>query len=167
MRGQGKAAILATHNLQWLPFADQILVLGEGGLLLEKGTFAELNTSGGYVSRLQLKQDPRDDGETGRSSPSSQKPTAEAAKRPTTNGLAVTAPSKAQNSRATNTSALLYYIKTMGRSSFLIFLATVVFQVACRTMQRESTLWTTGCVQRSLLTLNSRRTVAQILGFCK
>jgi ATP-binding cassette, subfamily C (CFTR/MRP), member 1 len=38
-----------------LPHADHIIVLSKEGRILEQGTFAELNSTGGYVSTFNLK----------------------------------------------------------------------------------------------------------------
>ncbi|KAK3353395.1 ABC transporter [Lasiosphaeria hispida] len=49
------AIVLATHNIQLLPHAEHIIILGEDGRIAEKGSFRHLNASlGGYVSRLGL-----------------------------------------------------------------------------------------------------------------
>jgi hypothetical protein len=136
MRGPGRAAILATHNAQWLPSADQIIVLGEDGKIAEKGTFAKLSDSGGWLSKLRVTQssESRIEGEdglvklVGRSKPAAN------------GGPVATGPTVKQIAKsrgAANTSALLYYVKSMGYSAFLIFLAMVLFQTGCRTTQRE------------------------------
>ncbi|KAK0615109.1 P-loop containing nucleoside triphosphate hydrolase protein, partial [Bombardia bombarda] len=55
LRRSRTAVILATHNIQLLPHADNIIVLGDNGEIVEKGTFDELNSAeGSYVSGLGL-----------------------------------------------------------------------------------------------------------------
>ncbi|KAK0715388.1 P-loop containing nucleoside triphosphate hydrolase protein [Lasiosphaeris hirsuta] len=49
------AIILATHNIQLLPHAQHVIILGEDGRIVEKGSFQHLNVSlDGYVSGLGL-----------------------------------------------------------------------------------------------------------------
>ncbi|KAH8891439.1 P-loop containing nucleoside triphosphate hydrolase protein [Thozetella sp. PMI_491] len=54
-RKLGTTVILITHATQHLPLADLILVLGESKVV-EQGTWAELRSSTGYVSKLQVKE---------------------------------------------------------------------------------------------------------------
>ncbi|RDW87858.1 hypothetical protein BP5796_03552 [Coleophoma crateriformis] len=51
---QGTTVILITHATQHLPLADQILVLADKKIV-EKGTWDDLRSSTGYVSKLQVK----------------------------------------------------------------------------------------------------------------
>ncbi|CEJ87424.1 hypothetical protein VHEMI04411 [[Torrubiella] hemipterigena] len=51
-RQHGIAVVLITHATQYLPFADQIVVLGSGGID-EQGTWDKLRASTGYISRIQ------------------------------------------------------------------------------------------------------------------
>lgn len=135
MRGPGRAVILATHNAQWLPFADQIIALDRDGRITEKGTYTELSSSGGYVSKLRAMQGAEDEeGEPGLKDVVTRKT-------PTTNetsALNKTAQEGGTKERgAANTSALVFYIKSMGRGSFLLFISMVLFQMGCRIMQRK------------------------------
>jgi ATP-binding cassette subfamily C (CFTR/MRP) protein 1 len=44
--------VLATHKVRHLPEADNIVVLGEDGSIIEQGNFEHLNTEQGYVQSL-------------------------------------------------------------------------------------------------------------------
>ncbi|KAJ5178366.1 ABC transporter integral membrane type 1 [Penicillium coprophilum] len=56
LRRLGCTVFLATHNVQYLPQADFIVVLGENGNILEQGSFSQLlSHAGGYVSRLGIR----------------------------------------------------------------------------------------------------------------
>ncbi|GKT41589.1 ABC transporter gloK [Colletotrichum spaethianum] len=135
LRGHNRAVLLATHNAQWLRFADNIIALGSDGRISEMGSYEELSKSGGYVSTLRVSQ---------QSNREEEEPAKEPLKK---NGkqkdkhASPAAPdaSKTPNTRgAANTSSLWYYIRSMGTSSFALFFAMVLFQTSCRTMQR---LW--------------------------
>lgn len=46
--------VIATHAIDILPFADQIIALDSHGRIVEHGTFRELNSRGGYISSFSL-----------------------------------------------------------------------------------------------------------------
>ncbi|KAF6824602.1 Multidrug resistance-associated protein 1-like protein 5 [Colletotrichum musicola] len=135
LREQKRAVLFATHNAQWLRFADQIIALDADGKISERGSYEELSKAGGYVSKLRVvdQQSEHEDN-------------------PQKNGDAVKDNGKKQDKKdvkpdgvdkskargAANTSALLYYIKSMGKTPFAVFVAMVLSQMAFRTMQR---LW--------------------------
>ncbi|KAK2608926.1 hypothetical protein QQS21_002502 [Conoideocrella luteorostrata] len=53
----GITVIFATHAIHRLPEADYIIALGQGGNIVEQGTFYDLSTSdGGYVQGLQVQE---------------------------------------------------------------------------------------------------------------
>ncbi|KAJ5356748.1 ABC transporter integral membrane type 1 [Penicillium concentricum] len=55
LRRLGCTVFLATHNVQYLPQTDFIVVLGENGNILEQGSFSQLlSHAGGYVNRLGI-----------------------------------------------------------------------------------------------------------------
>ncbi|KAI1838945.1 hypothetical protein DTO027I6_3367 [Penicillium roqueforti] len=55
LRRLGCTVFLATHNVQYLPQADFIVVLGENGNISEQGTFSQLlSHAGGYINRLGI-----------------------------------------------------------------------------------------------------------------
>ncbi|KAJ6139125.1 hypothetical protein N7471_005611 [Penicillium samsonianum] len=55
LRQLGCTVFLTTHNVQYLPQADFIVVLGENGNILEQGSFSQLlDNTGGYVDRLGI-----------------------------------------------------------------------------------------------------------------
>ncbi|TDZ13509.1 ABC transporter atnG [Colletotrichum spinosum] len=127
------AALFGPRGLlpQWLPFADQIITLDDGKIA-EAGTYEQLSKTGGYVSKLRVTQQRQHD------DPSESAP--EDIKHDSKKRDDMPKP-KGETSKSrggSNTSALLYYIKSMGVSSFFLFLAMVLFQMGCRTMQR---LW--------------------------
>ncbi|KAH6677549.1 P-loop containing nucleoside triphosphate hydrolase protein [Halenospora varia] len=53
-REAGTTVIMTTNNINRLPYADNIIVLGEDGKLAQQGTFSELNSSKGYVQSLDV-----------------------------------------------------------------------------------------------------------------
>ncbi|KZL85583.1 abc transporter [Colletotrichum incanum] len=135
LRGQSQAVLFATHNAQWLRFADNIIALGSDGTISERGSYEELSKSGGYVSTLQVSQQ----GSHGEDKPSEEPPKENGKQKDKTASSAAPDTTKTPNARsAANTSSLLYYIKSMGISSFALFFAMVLFQTSCRTIQR---LW--------------------------
>ncbi|KAK5123894.1 hypothetical protein LTR85_002090 [Meristemomyces frigidus] len=50
----GMTAILATHSVQYLQDASHIVALGDGGNIVEQGTFDELDSRNGYVHDLRI-----------------------------------------------------------------------------------------------------------------
>ena len=54
LRRQSSTVILASSSTKRIPYADHIIVLGEGGKIVEQGSFKELTASGGFVSALDL-----------------------------------------------------------------------------------------------------------------
>ncbi|RDW89784.1 hypothetical protein BP6252_01816 [Coleophoma cylindrospora] len=51
----GTTVLLITHATQHLPVADYIIVLGEDGNIVERGTWDELRAEAGYISQVVLK----------------------------------------------------------------------------------------------------------------
>ena len=47
--------VFATHAVEYLPEADHVIALGEGGKIVEQGSFDVLRSRPGYVQRLSLK----------------------------------------------------------------------------------------------------------------
>ncbi|KAK2738351.1 ABC multidrug transporter [Colletotrichum kahawae] len=138
---QKRSVIFATHNGQWLRFTDQILSLNADGKISERGSFEELSKSEGYVSKLRVTQLSDSDEDTPENSDEEAKDDVKVPRKakPVAAGVKTTGGEKLKTSRgAANTSSLLYYIKSMGGSAFLLFATMVLFQMGCRTMQR---LW--------------------------
>ncbi|KAI8192002.1 ABC transporter [Colletotrichum sp. SAR 10_77] len=137
---QERSVIFATHNAQWLRFADQILSLSADGKISERGSYEELSKSDGYVSKLRVTALSDSDEDTPENSDEDTKDDVEAPKKDKpVAGVKSNGVEKLKASRgAANTSSLLYYIKSMGTSAFLLFATMVLFQMGCRTMQR---LW--------------------------
>lgn len=120
---------------QWLRSADNIISLGSDGTILETGLYEDLSKTGGYVSTLKVTQksgkeeSDSAEAESGAQS-ANKKDKAAAIPKPDDS-------SKTKTRGAANTSSLLYYIKSMGITSFGLFVAMVIFQTICRIMQRK------------------------------
>ncbi|KAK1985875.1 ABC transporter [Colletotrichum cereale] len=141
LRERKQAVLFATHNAQWLRFADTIIVLGSDGRVSERGSYEELSKSGGYVSTLQVSQQGGRGGGGGdepAGGPPAKENGEQANKHASSAAVAPDAPKTPGARGAANTGALAYYVKSMGVSSFALFFAMVLFQTSCRTMQR---LW--------------------------
>lgn len=54
LRRRKATAILCTHSIKYLPSADFIIALGESGVVMEQGTFAQLMAKDGYVQGLGI-----------------------------------------------------------------------------------------------------------------
>ncbi|KAH6867400.1 putative ABC multidrug transporter [Thelonectria olida] len=54
LRRRRSTVVLCTHSVRYLPTADHVITLGDGGII-EQGDFASLITRQGYVQRLGLK----------------------------------------------------------------------------------------------------------------
>lgn len=54
LRQRKATAVLCTHSVRYLPFADHIISLSEEGEILEQGTFQELVATEGYVASLKV-----------------------------------------------------------------------------------------------------------------
>ncbi|TVY29331.1 ABC transporter [Lachnellula hyalina] len=52
LRTGGRAVIMVTHNAQWLPYADQIIVLGQDGKICAKGDLEAVKNSSSYVQEM-------------------------------------------------------------------------------------------------------------------
>ncbi|KAK3380879.1 P-loop containing nucleoside triphosphate hydrolase protein [Podospora didyma] len=152
-RMDGKAAVFATHNAQWLPYADEILVLGSEGRVSARGDLGNLLTSCDYVKELQVAQkvtertaDP--------SSSSELVPRARASEEDSINQVSS---SSDVVTRAAGTvgktgdegplagtelpalpkqvTSLRYYVNSMGRGAIWGYFALVLLQVGCSTAQ--------------------------------
>lgn len=138
-----KFLLTAPITAQWLRHADTIVALGADGTISERGSYEELSKSGGYVSSLHVSQQ---SGHTDDADDDDNKLSSEAEQPKQQNGtqrdkpVSAGAPGFSPNTRArgaANTSSLFYYIKSMGIPSFALFLAMVLIQTFCRTMQRK------------------------------
>jgi ABC-type multidrug transport system fused ATPase/permease subunit len=59
-RKHGCTVVFATHAVQYLPEADHIIALGEGGNIVEQGSFDVLRSRAGYIQELSLKETQRE-----------------------------------------------------------------------------------------------------------
>ena len=141
LRSGNGAAVMATHTAQWLPFADQIIVLADDGRVAETGTFSELMASGGYVTKLKIRQEQEGSEEDGSSEATEEAKPATRARGSATNQIA-TQRDEPRQERASGKGSMLHYIRSMGWPSFIIFLILALFQTVCRTMQRRFRLCT-------------------------
>ncbi|KAM7217288.1 multidrug resistance-associated protein 1-like protein 5, partial [Rhypophila decipiens] len=53
-RRDERAVVFATHNAQWLPYADEIIVLGPEGRIIAQGDYESLIVGCEYVRNLQV-----------------------------------------------------------------------------------------------------------------
>ncbi|KAK2008905.1 ABC transporter [Colletotrichum eremochloae] len=143
LRERNQAVLFATHNAQWLPYADTIVALGSDGRISERGSYDELSKGGGYVSTLQVSQQQQQQGrgagdETAGGGQAkkngSVKQGDESASSTTASATAASNAPKTPSARG----ALAYYVKSMGVPSVVLFFTMALFQTVCRTMQR---LW--------------------------
>jgi ATP-binding cassette, subfamily C (CFTR/MRP), member 1 len=130
---------------QWLPYADQIIVLSEEGTISEIGTYQDLASKTGYISKLMqhgaLAGEPSGTSTSNISSSASpkqaQRPTNTS--RPGSNGTSPTAKKSSRpKAEAPSRGAFRHYLGSLGKTSFPTFLLLVILQAGCRTMQR---LW--------------------------
>ncbi|KAK7744423.1 hypothetical protein SLS62_010147 [Diatrype stigma] len=55
LRSLGSTIILLTHDVELLPKADHIIVLGKNGQVVESGTFEHLSQASGYIKSLGIR----------------------------------------------------------------------------------------------------------------
>ena len=134
LRRHGTTAILASSSSKRLPFADHIIALDEQGRISEQGSFQELNAENGYVAGLDL---------------SAADWTTEASKQnkldhlmasmKKTHRISLPAEKEAilqddafeANKRTGDLSIYLYYIKSVGVLSVVIFIVAISGYVFC------------------------------------
>lgn len=128
----GATVIVATHAVNLLPWADQIIALGKTGRIVEQGTFAELNArDGSYVQSFALQGGAR----------LSEKLRAEAAaptKLGTSQSTTLTASVNDKARQMGDFSVYRYYFAASGRSSMIVFWA---LQVAFAFLETFPSIW--------------------------
>ncbi|KAK9786665.1 hypothetical protein SCARD494_11156 [Seiridium cardinale] len=140
LRKSGITVIMATHNAQWFPFADQLIVLNGEGHIESCGSFEDLKDSDDYIKSLESSYNQDDDSEddTESSETASKKlpvtPPNEAIQPNRGEKEAVTEPNRVKG-RGNLNSSLPYYIKSLMSISFFIFCLLMGFQTACRIIQ--------------------------------
>lgn len=130
IRQRRATAIICTHSVRHLPFADHIIVLGKDGKVVEQGSFETLDSNGKYVSSLGVMAATRDvDIEDIREDPSN----ASSSQRPPT-GLYDVDPAR----QAGDWSIYLHYLRNITTGSFATFL---VLCIVSGTANNFSTIW--------------------------
>lgn len=113
LRKLGTTAIIATHAVNLLPSADQIIALDSTGKIVEQGTFADLNARGGYISGFALSARNSDEGN----------PEDESVVAPIVKQSQISTDELADKSRQTgDLSVYMYYCNAAGRVTFSLFL---------------------------------------------
>ncbi|KAH8881646.1 P-loop containing nucleoside triphosphate hydrolase protein [Thozetella sp. PMI_491] len=134
LRTGDKAVVLATHNINWLPSADQIIVLGADGKIGQSGTFEELRAVDGYVKNLALESTtPESDTESLEKAPDRTDRSQERTKGDLPQNRSAPQPSTGRGDASKG--AMWFYLKSMGLGSLILFLSLVITQIACRALQ--------------------------------
>ncbi|RFU31112.1 hypothetical protein B7463_g5220, partial [Scytalidium lignicola] len=122
--------ILATHSVHRAPSADHIITL-ENGLIVEQGTFAELNSAGGYVTNLNLQEKTSQEVFVSDSSLST--------KTKNTPVASQSQDSSQDLARQTGDMTIYkYYMRSIGTWRFMIFMIFISINVVIGTLQ---SLW--------------------------
>lgn len=166
LRKRRTTIIMATHNgmqalrfvflavfadyvpAQWFPYADRLIVLGENGTITGDGSFESLKDSNDYIRGLQFRHS--SDEESGGDEVDSQAPeviqkSEESAGQSIQDKIKVESKSKTspadaeEKQRGKVNSSLPYYLRSLMSTTFIIFCFLIVFQTACRIIQRKST----------------------------
>ena len=66
IRRRNATAILCTHSVRHLPYADHIIAVDSDGTVIEQGTFKDLATNGKYIQSLKIKTSVSRDNEAAR-----------------------------------------------------------------------------------------------------
>ena len=123
---------LLIHAVKWLPYSDQIIVLSSEGRLSQLGTFQSLVSVPGYLHDLNVKEAGI---ESLRSVPekyvSQSKPSPSTAEKKSEKTESV------ENRGSRDSSNLLYYINTMGKPYFGLFVLLVTIEVVFTALQRK------------------------------
>lgn len=150
MRRTGATIVLATHSgrymytrvlegimlimcsVKWLPYSDQIVVLGADGRLSQAGSFKSLSSVPGYVHTLNVK----DSIENENPKPASERQT-ERSQRDSPQADKNTKTDVTNEIRGRRDfSNLGYYINVMGKKGFTLFVALVAAEVIFTALQR-------------------------------
>ena len=124
-------------TVKWLPYSDQVVVLSSEGGLSQLGTFQSLVSVPGYLHDLKLNDNEEMNSsfaaeqEGGGSKPESLLPEGNARDTET-----------AENRGRRDPRNLLYYISSMGKPLFAVFLCFVTLECIFIALQRECTFYT-------------------------
>ncbi|KAM7193332.1 ABC transporter [Rhypophila sp. PSN 637] len=154
-RREERAVVFATHNAQWLPYADDIIVLGAEGRIIARGDYESLIVGCEYVRNFQvLTQKHPDDSDFvagrrktqddeiviseqdndnhSRNSRGSDKMLARVSSKNQSNQKEEEAVSKPKPRAGSN---FWYYVSSMGKGPIWGFATLVLLRVACNTAQ--------------------------------
>ncbi len=123
-------AIICTHSVRHLPFADHIVVLGSDGRVVEQGSFDALSSNGKYISSLGVTTATSDVGDEDAGGDSSSVPSL----RTSPTGVDHVDPSR----QAGDWSVYLHYLRNIATRSVVTF---VVFCIVSGTANNFSTVW--------------------------
>ncbi|ETS81802.1 hypothetical protein PFICI_06804 [Pestalotiopsis fici W106-1] len=144
LRTRGTTVIMATHNAQWFPHADRLIVLSEGGTLENYGTFETLRESDDYIRSLQFRNSSDEESEDENDIPTKAESLEETKEVPDleTHEKLQLMPSNKEASataeekqRGKVNSSLPYYLRSLMSTTFIVFCSLIVFQTACRIIQ--------------------------------
>jgi hypothetical protein len=123
---------LLINVVKWLPYSDQIIVLSSEGRLSQLGTFQSLVSIPGYLHDLNLK-----DAGIENLSSVREKDVSQSKADPPTPEEKSAETELVENRGCRDSSNLLYYINTMGRPYFGLFLLLVTMEVVFTALQRK------------------------------
>ena len=163
-----------TVSVQWLSFADEVIVIGDDGMIAARGNLETLSRTNDYVRGLQqtektLRRNREEDEmainviDGSPESATLKQPPADA-----TETKAVGAETKPKRPREMN--AFRYYVSSMGPGLIWGFFALVICQVGSSTAQREfASVFdrTPGALLPQLLTCVRDSSMAQVLDRCE
>ncbi|KAM7195580.1 P-loop containing nucleoside triphosphate hydrolase protein [Naviculisporaceae sp. PSN 640] len=152
-RQDGRAVVFATHNAQWLPYADEIIVLGSEGRITARGDYTNLVVSCEYVQKLHMIA-------ASRESPFDNSTSKECNRRENDDMAPISENVDNQSQESEASDEVLarvvsedqgeeqiakpkpraggnfwYYVSSMGSGSVWVFTAMVVLRAACNTAQ--------------------------------
>jgi ATP-binding cassette, subfamily C (CFTR/MRP), member 1 len=144
LRESGTTALLVTHGVSRLSYADYIIALDANGQIAEQGTFEQLRHAGGYVEGLATKHKFES---TSASTVSEDIEKNTFAAQPTLSTEAIKAKAKAEeddlNRPVGELSTYKYYFSSIGWSKSLLSLFfTVLSGVATKLTELLITYWT-------------------------
>ena len=139
LRQSATTVILASSLAKRVPYADHVIVLGKNGIVVEQGSFNEVNACGGYISNLNLRADTAalDFMSQKTSDPASQA-TALAPPKRSDSAAAIVDDINASNRQSGDISIYLYYVRSVGWPATIIFFVAMSIFAFCYTFP---TIW--------------------------
>ncbi|KAH6657100.1 P-loop containing nucleoside triphosphate hydrolase protein [Truncatella angustata] len=143
LRRNRTAVIMATHNAQWFPSADFLIVLNVEGCRANCGSFSDLRGSDEYIRSLEpsYKQNDVGDAEQDDASASDsldmkpRSPVENSNQEESLSKPASITHKKKEKSRGNLNSSLPYYIKSLWNATFTIFVALMIIQTGFQVIQ--------------------------------